>query len=170
MARIPLTSGFQILPEGEYVFRIYDVTYDENFGKAVVKMVTAKGQLYSERFTLKDKNDQWNDNALGAFSYFAKTALNDFDREDIDPNELIGHYIRASIEHTEVQSNRDPNKTVTFANLGRDKEPADGFDEAPSARVVKMFEKIDGTVTPAPAPTQEEKKSSGFDLDALLNS
>lgn len=27
MARIPMTSGFVIIPEGEYVFRIYDATY-----------------------------------------------------------------------------------------------------------------------------------------------
>ena len=32
MARIPMTSGFVIIPEGEYVFRIYDATYDEDFG------------------------------------------------------------------------------------------------------------------------------------------
>ena len=28
MARIPMTSGFVVIPEGEYVFRIYDATYD----------------------------------------------------------------------------------------------------------------------------------------------
>ena len=33
MARIPMTSGFVIIPEGEYVFRIYDATYDEDFGR-----------------------------------------------------------------------------------------------------------------------------------------
>ena len=29
MARIPMTSGFTLIPEGTYVFRIYDVSYDE---------------------------------------------------------------------------------------------------------------------------------------------
>ena len=29
MARIPMTSGFVLIPEGTYVFRIYDVSYDE---------------------------------------------------------------------------------------------------------------------------------------------
>ena len=28
MARIPMTSGFTLIPEGTYVFRIYDVSYD----------------------------------------------------------------------------------------------------------------------------------------------
>ena len=27
MARIPMTSGFTLIPEGTYVFRIYDVSY-----------------------------------------------------------------------------------------------------------------------------------------------
>ena len=37
MARIPMTSGFTLIPEGEYVFRIYDVQYDEEFGKLMEK-------------------------------------------------------------------------------------------------------------------------------------
>ena len=32
MARIPMTSGFTLIPEGTYVFRIYDVCYDDEFG------------------------------------------------------------------------------------------------------------------------------------------
>ena len=39
MARIPMTSGFVIIPEGEYVFRIYDATYDEDFGRIEIKLV-----------------------------------------------------------------------------------------------------------------------------------
>lgn len=155
MSRIPLTSGFQIIPEGEYIFRIYDVSYDENFGKMVVKMITSKGQKHTERFGLKDSNDQWNENALNAFSFFAKTALNDFEREDIDPAEMVGHYIRAEIVHTHMPSKNDPTKTLTFANLGREKSPADGFEEEPTDKVKELF--------------GEKDESKGLDLDALLN-
>ena len=42
MARIPMTSGFTLIPEGTYVFRIYDVTYDEKFGALKVMMVMLK--------------------------------------------------------------------------------------------------------------------------------
>lgn len=164
MARIPMTNGFQLIPEGEYVFRIYDATFDDNFGKVVIKMVTAKGQMHTERFSLKGKNGEWNDKALGAFSYFAKTALNDFDREDIDVDELVGCYIRGEIVHSEIPSNKDMNKTLTFANLGSNKESADGFDEAPSARVVSMFKDIDGASSPAPATS-----GGSYDLDSILN-
>ena len=123
MARIPMTSGFVIIPEGEYVFRIYDATYDEDFGRIEIKLVNAQGATHTERFSIKDKNDEYNEKALNAFSYFAKTAMNDYTMEDIDPEQLINHYIRAEVVHTKVPSNKDPNKEVTFANLG-DKSPS----------------------------------------------
>ena len=137
MARIPMTSGFVIIPEGEYVFRIYDATYDEDFGRIEIKLVNAQGATHTERFSIKDKNDEYNEKALNAFSYFAKTAMNDYTMEDIDPEQLINHYIRADVVHTKVPSNKDPNKEVTFANLG-DKSPADGFDTEPVARALTL--------------------------------
>jgi hypothetical protein len=137
MARIPMTNGFTLIPEGEHIFRIYDVTYNEEFGKMVVKMVTAKGLLHNERFSLKSQDGTFNEKALNAFSYFAKTALNDFDREEIDQEELIDHYIKCVIEHTILPKNDDPTKTVTFANIV-DKSPADGFEEEPVAKALNM--------------------------------
>ena len=118
MARIPMTSGFVLIPEGEYVFRIYDATYDEDFGRIEVKLVNAQGLTQTERFSIKDKNDEFNEKALNAFSYFAKTAMNDYSMEDIDPIDLINHYIRAEVVHTSMPNRNDPTKTVTFANLG----------------------------------------------------
>jgi hypothetical protein len=58
--------------------------------------------------------------------------MNDFDMEDVDPTELVGHYIRAEIIHNKVPSTKDPTKMITFVNLGN-KSPADGFDGAPAA-------------------------------------
>lgn len=172
MARIPMTSGFMVIQEGTYVFRIYDASYDEEFGKIIVKLVNAQGATHTERFSIKDQNDEINEKALNAFSYFAKTVMNDFTLEDVDPADLVNHYIRAEVVHT-VQPNRnDPTKTVTFANLG-DKSPADGFDTEPVARALNMTggtapqQKPQAAQTPAPtAPAEEPKK--GLDLDALL--
>lgn len=172
MARIPMTSGFRVIPEGTYVFRIYDASYDEEFGKIIVKLVNAQGATQTERFSIKDQNDEINEKSLNAFSYFAKTAMNDFTLDDVDPCELIGHYIRAEVSHTQLPSSKDPTKTVTFANLG-DKSPADGFDTEPVARALNMTggtapqQKPQAAQTPAPtAPAEEPKK--GLDLDALL--
>ena len=74
-----------VIPEGTYVFRIYDATYDEEFGKIIVKLVNAQGVTHTERFSIKDQNDEINEKALNAFSYFAKTVMNDFTLEDVDP-------------------------------------------------------------------------------------
>ena len=144
MARIPMTGGFQIMPEGEQVLKITAAEYDEDFGKAIFTLANAKGQTCQERFGLLNKDGTPNEKALGAFSFFAKTALNNFDIEDVDPVELVGHFIKAEVVHNKVPSNQDPTKMKTFVNLGS-KSPADGFEGAP-------------------AP----KAKSGLDLSALL--
>jgi len=176
MARIPMTSGFALIPEGTYVFRIYDAKYDEEFGKIEVKLVNAAGMTHTERFSIKDKNDEMNEKALNAFSYFAKTAMGDFSLEDIDPEELINHFICAEVVHTKLSSNKDPNKTVTFANLG-DKSPAEYFDTEPVARALTISRDNNGGVAPktAAAPVQQTQPTApaaqpkkGLDLDALL--
>ena len=79
------------------MFRIYDVSYDEEFGKIEIKLVNAAGMTQTERFAIKDKNDEPNEKALNAFSYFAKTAMGDYTLEDIDPMELIDHFIEAEV-------------------------------------------------------------------------
>ncbi len=138
MAKVPMTSGFTLIPEGEYVFRIYDVEQNETFGKIIVKLVNAQGMTQIERFSLKNQNDEWNEGALNAFSYFAKNALNDFTREDVEPRELIDHYIKAEVVHSDPIPNRnDPSKTIVFANLG-DKSPADGFDTEPVKKALTL--------------------------------
>ncbi len=174
MARIPMTSGFVLIPEGTYVFGIYAATYDEEFGKIEVKLVTARGMTHTERFSIRDKNDRINEPALNAFSYFAKTAMNDFDLEDIDPEELIGHYIEAEVVHTQLPSNKDLNKMMTFANLGN-KAPAEGFDEEPTARALALMngEKSKSTSKSKAAQKPQETPATaapakGLDLDALL--
>lgn len=153
MPRIPMTNGFVIIPEGEYVFRIYDVTYDEDFGRIEIKLVNAQGMTHTERFSIKDKNDEYNEKALNAFSYFAKTAMNDYTLEDIDPEELINHYIHAEVIHNKVPSRNDPSKELTFVNLG-DKSPADGFDIEPNERALNIGKIL--------------TSHKGLDLDSLL--
>lgn len=155
MARIGLTSGFSLIPEGTFVFYIYDCTYDEDFGKLSVKLITADGQKHEERFRLKDDNDMINEKAMNAFSYFAKTALNNFNLTDIDHTDIIGHYIRADVVHTTMPSRKD-GSPMTFANLGQ-KYSADGFENEPCQTVKELIQKQH----PAPAITAS-------DLDSLL--
>ncbi len=162
MARIPLTNGFTLIPEGTYIFRIYDAKYDEEFGKIVINLITAQGAKYTERFSIKNKDDEYNEKALNAFSYFAKTAMNDYSLEDISPEELIGHYIKAEVIHTQVESTKEPDKMLTFMNLG-DKAPADGFDIEPTKQAMKT-----GKAETSTASATSQKTTKGLDLDALL--
>ena len=166
MAIIPMTSGFTVCPEGVHTFRIYKVDYNEEFGKLVVHLVNAQGITHQERFSLMGADGNINEKACAAFSFFAKTALNDFAIEAVDPQTLVDHYIKAEVTHTKAPSTRDPNKTVTFANFG-DKWVADGFDTTPVAKALTLGKETSAPApTPAPAPTEP---TTGLDLNALLN-
>ena len=156
MANIQLSSGFTICPEGKHVFRIYKVTYDETFGKLNVHLVTATGITHVERFSLMSNNGEMNDKACNAFSFFAKTALNNFALEEIDHTDLVGHYIGGEIVHTKQPSRNDPSKSVTFANMN-DKWVAEGFDTEPVSKALTL-----GTET-------ETTKPTGVDLGTLLD-
>lgn len=172
MATIPMTSGFTLVPEGVHIFRIYKVDYNEEFGKLVVHLVNAQGVTHQERFSLMGNGGVINEGACNAFSYFAKTALNDFTLEEIDHNDLVNHYIKAEVTHTTQPNKNDPTKDVTFANLG-DKWAADGFDTTPVPKALTLGTESTPAAAPAPAPAQATATAapatSGLDLDALLN-
>jgi len=129
MAKIKLSKGgFTPIAEGEHIFKITKSTYDEDFGKLEIEMVIASGQKHIERFSLIRNDGEINEGALNAFSYFAKTALNNFNLDEIDHNDLVGCYIKATVEHEKVPSKNDPAKTVTFLRL-TDQAPASGFEK-----------------------------------------
>ena len=166
MAKITMTGGFTVCPEGTHVFRIYEVEYDPDFGKIVVSMVNAQGIVQRERFTLINADNEPNEGACNAFSIFAKNALNNFGLEEIDHTDLIGKYIKCEIIHTTSPSKKDPTKTVVFANTGN-KFPAEGFDAAPCKRTLELCKKLDGnvqTTEPTVAPAE-----GSLDLNSLLN-
>lgn len=132
MARITLSknTGFTLIPEGFHVFKVVDVDMSkyDGFGKIEVKLETANGQKHSERFSLLNAKGEVNEGALNAFSYFSRTVLNDYKAEDIDPADLVGHYIRAEVKHVESSTINDrTGKPYINVNLG-DKEPALGFE------------------------------------------
>jgi len=118
MAKIKLTeSGFTLIPEGTTVFKIVGVEYKEDFGKMSVNMQTKAGAKHTERFSLLKDNGEVNTGALKAFSYFAKTALNNFSLDEIDEADLIGCYIQATVKHEEYESNKEPGKMLKSARL-----------------------------------------------------
>lgn len=152
MAKIGLTDGFKLIPEGSHVFKISKVDYKEEYGKMEVTLETIDGLKHIERFNLLRNDGEVNEGAMNAFSFFAKTALNDFQVREIDEQDLVGHYIRCNVRHESVDSNKYPGKMTTFVRLD-DKESADGFDD------------ID---IPFDTPEKVSPKKSSFDLDSLL--
>ena len=98
MAKIKLTeSSFVIIPEGEHIFKVTEINYDEDFGKMEVTLTTAEGLTMTETYNLLTADGETNDKAYNAFSFFAKTALNNFTLDEIDTDDLIGCYIKATV-------------------------------------------------------------------------
>ena len=166
MATIQMTgNSFTVCPEGRHIFRIYKVDFNPEFGKIVVHIVNAQGITHKENFSLYRADGSMNEGACNAFSFFARTALNDFSREAIDHTELVGHYIGAEVTHTVQPNKNDPTKTVTFANLGGEKWAANGFDTTPVRKALTLGS---DTVAPVAQTPAAEAPATGLDLNALL--
>lgn len=149
MAKIKLSEGgFQLIPEGVTVFKIVGVEYKEDFGKMKVELQTKSGGKHTENFSLLNKDGEVNEGALKAFSYFAKTALNNYQLDEIDETDLIGCYIQATVKHEEFESNKEPGKMLKSARLN-DYAVAVGF----------------GSDAKTEAPSEDEDD----DLDDFLN-
>lgn len=158
MAKIKLSdTGFSLIPEGVTTFKIVGVEYKEDFGKMTVQLQTKSGAKHTETFTLLTDKGEVNEGALKAFSYFAKTALNNFEVDEIDETDLIGCYITATVTHEEFTRTKGPRagQSGKSARLS-DYTPAAGFGTGES----KYKDKTD---TPADQGGDEE------DLDDFLN-
>lgn len=102
MAKMKLSeSAFKIIPEGVTTFKVVEVDDSkyEDFGKLAVKMQTAKGETHTENFTIIKANGELNEGALKAWSYFARTCLNNFQADEIDTQDIVGCYIKATVKH-----------------------------------------------------------------------
>lgn len=102
MAKMKLSEAtFKIIPEGVTTFKVMEVddTKYEDFGKIAVKLQTAKGETHTENFTLIKANGELNEGALKAWSYFARTCLNNFRADEIDTQDIVGCFITATVKH-----------------------------------------------------------------------
>lgn len=131
MAKMKLSeSTFTLIPEGTHTFKIVEVddTKYEDFGKIAVKMQTAKGETHTENFTLIKANGDLNEGALKAWSYFARTCLNNFSADEIDTQDIVGCYITATVKH-ETYTRTKGEKAGTEATSVRlnDYTTASGF-------------------------------------------
>lgn len=134
MAKIKLLAGgSNLIPEGTTTFKIVGVEYKEDFGKMNVEMQTKAGLKHTERFTLLNNKGEVNEGALKAFSYFAKTALNNYQLDEIDETDIIGCYITATVKHEVYEYEKDgETKTGKSARLN-DYAVAVGFSSKAEA-------------------------------------
>jgi len=141
MAKMKLSeSTFKVIPEGVTVFKVMEVDDSkyEDFGKLAVKLQTAKGETHTENFTLIKANGDLNEGALKAWSYFARTCLNNFQADEIDTQDIVGCYIQATVKHEKYTRTRGDKagQEATAVRLN-DYAPASGFAGAKAQAVVE---------------------------------
>lgn len=131
MAKMKLSeSTYTLIPEGVTTFKVMGVDDSkyEDFGKLEVKLQTVKGETHIERFALTKANGELNEGALKAWSYFARTCLNNFSADEIDTQDIVGCYITATVKH-ETYTRTKGDKVGTEATTVRlnDYTTASGF-------------------------------------------
>lgn len=147
---IPVRT-FKPIPEGVYVFYIYEVEYNEDFGKLKIKSVTQDGQTNTEFFNFYDENGNERETTYNIFAWTAKAIMGE-EVTEVEPSDFVGKYFEAEVVHTESDSKTEPGKKVTFINL-KNKQSASGFDGEPSEKCKNIIEKA---------------KNKNVDLDSLL--
>ena len=137
MAKIALAKNtFQMIPEGVTVFKVTKVEHDEDFGKIQLTLTTKEGHTHSERFQYLNQQGEINEGALKAFTYFAKNCLNNFDVDEIETDDLLNCYIKATVKHeTYTKKDGTEGKSVKL----NDCATADGFTDVASAADVDDF-------------------------------
>lgn len=130
MAKIKLVEGgFSLIPEGVTIFKVTEVEHDEDFGKIDCTLQTKDGQTHHEKFTYINQMGEINEGALKAFSYFAKNCLNNFAIDEIDDQDIVGCYIKATVKHEKytAKSGKNEGKEMTAVRLN-DYSVALGFE------------------------------------------
>lgn len=130
MSIIKLSNGFQRLPEGTHILKITAVEYNAATGKLTVTMQNREGITHNERYSLKKSAKEANEPAMAAFSYLARMAMNDDSLAEIDPENLVGHFLECDVEWESYEKKEGGIGTAVRL---KDKRPSNGWDETPAA-------------------------------------
>ena len=146
MAKMKLSERtFSLVPEGITTFKVMEVDDSkyEDFGKIGVKLQTADGKTHVERFTLLNAKGEVNEGALKAWSYFARTCLNNFQADEIDTQDIVGCYVTATVKH-ETSQGRGENAGKTYTNVRlNDYTTSAGFGGAVNDDVEEDLDDLD---------------------------
>jgi hypothetical protein len=147
MAKMKLSeSKFKLIAEGTHTFKVMEVDDSkyEDFGKLTVKLQTAKGENHSENFTLLKGNGEINEGALKAWSYFARTCLNNFQADEIDTQDIVGCYITATVKHETYTRTKGENAGTEGTSIRlSDYTTATGFGDSSASAAETVEDDID---------------------------
>lgn len=147
MAKMQLSERkFKIIAEGTHTFKVMEVDDSkyENFGKLGVKLQTAKGETHVENFSLLKGNGEINEGALKAWSYFARTCLNNFQADEIDTQDIVGCYITATVKHeTYIRTKGENVGTEGVSVRLNDYNTATGFADSTVTAAERVEDDID---------------------------
>lgn len=136
---VKLSEGFKEVQIGDdQIFAIVEVKYDEKFGRAEVVMQDKRGALITQRFKFKGVKKKAAETALNIFSALAKSALDDWELEEVEPEDIQGLFVKADVYKS--KSTKDDGKYFknmrNFRSLSEDDEtfepdyePEDEVDE-----------------------------------------
>lgn len=128
---VKLNSGYSRIPEGVHTFEVTEVDDSKlaDFGKITITLKCDKG-TNKQTYTLL-RNGASNEAALTAFSTMAKAVLNE-DVDTIDPQDLVGHKVQATVSHEKYEKQDGSEGTATrlsyWTPVEEQKSSSNGLD------------------------------------------
>ena len=120
--KLSKSTGFKNIPEGRTILKIVSVDEKPQFDKVEVKLRNQEG------LTMLQKYDTSKEGGLNAYSFLARSAMDDFSLDEVEGDDLIGRFVEADVTHTVVESTKDEDKTFTFVNI-KNLKPSVGFED-----------------------------------------
>ena len=119
-------SEFKMVPQGEVVLKVNKATAVPSGRpeKIEIEFVDADGAKIVSNYNLKDEK------GVMIFSILVNKTLGNMTEFDTDNvHDLENKYVLCDIIHKEVQSNKDPEKKLIFANITKIMEGRTGFPQ-----------------------------------------
>lgn len=131
MAKITLAESngaFINQPGKNVLLRITKAKYDTEYGKVEIVLENENGEIVNNNYNLIDNDGSTNEGALKAFSYFARVAVGDWGRDDIEDEDLVGCFVRCDIEMKTGKKEDKNGNIMEFANIVKSYMTDDAFE------------------------------------------
>lgn len=104
------TTTAQLIPEGNYLFKVVAAEYNDKYGKLTIKFETMDSEPHYnivEKFTLLSDKGAIREEVLKAASYFVRVILKDYNVQELDEStaaQMVNRYISGDIVHSTYTS------------------------------------------------------------------